>query len=277
MRVIGGNTSTYLLVNGIATSAPVRLGPGLDLLPVDKPPSPDLVFKNLERDFDTYVLGVFVPWVACQLRVSGQGRKDVAARAWNALWDVLLLGAVHNAPVACVLQSSADLRRFKSTSRISVIDYSFQGHQRATGTYDLTEQDVAWLEAHFSDAQLLLHDHKFQTAIHCLASYRWHSMPRARMALIWAGIESLFGVDSEIVFRVSLYVAKFLAPNDPLEQKVLFDLTKRLYKSRSMAVHGGKMKGDPKVDVVDSAALLRRLVIRCTELAELPKPENLAL
>ena len=31
-----------------------------------------------------------------------------------------------------------------------------------------------------------------------MASYRWHSVPRVQLAVIWSGIESLFNVNTEV-------------------------------------------------------------------------------
>jgi hypothetical protein len=139
----------------------------------------------------------------------------------------------------------------------------------------LSDADCTWLEQNFCHSQRLLSEHGFQNAVHCLATYHWHTLPRARLALLWAGIEGLFAVDSEIVFRVSLYSAKFLAPDDPSQQKQIFSDVKRLYGVRSKAVHGGKLKGDPHDSVVESVALLGRLVRACIEQQRLPVPEQL--
>ena len=62
-------------------------------------------------------------------------------------------------------------------------------------------------------AKALLDDDGYSNAVHCLSSYRWHSMPRAQLALLWSGIEGLFRVDHELSFRLSLYAAKFLCPS----------------------------------------------------------------
>jgi hypothetical protein len=55
----------------------------------------------------------------------------------------------------------------------------------------------------------LLNEAAFQNAVHCLATYRWHSTAAPQLAIIWSGIEGLFGVDTEPSFRVSLYCARF--------------------------------------------------------------------
>ena len=275
MPVVGGPKHTYLLVQGVQIDRPIHLAPGIDLSPVVSPPGPDLVLPNIKEPLDLHIVSLFLPWIESQLCVKGRGSKDVAVRAWNATWDVLLLGALFHCPTSCVLQSSAAIENFTLRSRISVMNHFLQGYSRREGRR-LSEDQAIWLEQHFRHAQDLLRQHSFQTAVHCLATYRWHTIPRARFSLLWAGIESLFSVDSEIVFRVSLYVAKFLAPTDSPRQRQFFEQVKRLYKTRSQAVHGARIKGDAHAQVEETAELLRVLLTNCVEQRSLPILATLA-
>ena len=273
-RVFGGRRTTYLLLSGVRPIRSVRLTSGIELLPVRSIPSPNEVLFRVEG-IDIHFVALFVPWVEAQLRVSGIGSEDVATRAWNALWDALLLSAIYNVPTTCTLQSTSPIDRLGKSSKINVIHHHFYDHPAREDAYEIGEEESLWLEANFSTAQELLVDHKFQTAVHCLATYRWHSLPRAQMSLLWAGIESLFAVDSEIVFRISLYVAKFLSPNDQSKQKSIFESVRELYKYRSQAVHGGKMKGNPRDSVIKSSELLSQLVRTCIERNALPDAKSL--
>jgi hypothetical protein len=272
-KVIGGRRTTYLLLSGIAVPRVVRLAPGVDLLPWGKKVGPRPLLTGLDL-LDQHFAMLQLPWIECQLRIVGKGRADVATRAWNSLWDVLLLSAIFRVPVNCGLQSTAELAHFSENSRLSVIDYRTLTIPRDDAR-PLSEAECVWLEANFGKAQLLLNQHGMQNAVHCLATYHWHSLPRAQLALLWAGIEGLFGVDSEIVFRVSLYTAKFLAPDNTLVQRKIFSDVKRLYNVRSKAVHGGRLKGDPSDSVAESVELLRQLIVACIEGNRLPSLDQL--
>ena len=94
-------------------------------------------------------------------------------------------------------------------------------------------------------------------------------MPRIQLAVLWAGIESLFSASSEIKFRISLYIARFLG-RDQAEQRILFNSVKKLYDLRSAAVHGSKVKNDSAIAVAESASLLWQLVRHCAEVRALP-------
>ena len=115
----------------------------------------------------------------------------------------------------------------------------------------------------------LLKNDKFRNAIHCLASYKWHPLPRAQLAILWAGIEGLFDTESEITFRLSLYISNFLL-SDKNEKEEKFIQIKKLYNYRSAAVHGSRIKENQKNVVNDSAFLLREIVIKCIDDNTLP-------
>lgn len=274
-KVIGGRTTTYLLLSGITVPRVVSLAPGVDLLPWGTKVGPRPLLTGLDL-LDKHFAMLQLPWIECQLRITGRGRADVATRAWNALWDVLLLSATFGTPINCGLQSTAELAHFSDNSRLSVIEYRTFTPPREE-TRPLSEAECLWLEANFGKAQFLLTQHGMQNAVHCLATYHWHSLPRAQLALLWAGIEGLFGVDSEIVFRVSLYTAKFLAPDNKLAQQKIFSEVKQLYSVRSKAVHGGPLKGDPRDSVAKSVDLLRQLIVACIEGNRLPPVDQLVL
>lgn len=139
----------------------------------------------------------------------------------------------------------------------------------------LSIEDEEWIQKHYKKAMDLLNNLSFMNAVHCLSTYSWHSLPRIQLAIIWSGIESLFNVNTEVSFRISLYIANFLHPNNRLKAKETFTRVKQLYNSRSASVHGNKMKGDISELVQESAILLSEIIRRCAEMNSLPDIENL--
>lgn len=136
---------------------------------------------------------------------------------WNAQWDCLLLSALFDRDVLWSLQSDKPADEIGPGISVNVTNSHLSG-LNAPPAYELTSDDEQWLQMYADAARKLLGDLGFQTAVHSLASFHWHPHPRTRLALIWSGIEALFGIDSEVVFRVSLYTAKFLAPDDESER-----------------------------------------------------------
>ncbi|MEE4305221.1 hypothetical protein V2J60_00205 [Pseudomonas alliivorans] len=276
MRVQASGTETFLYLNGIVSDKKIRLADGLVLEPTRTDCSADLFLALGKSDIDISVISLFLPLVRSQLKVRGRNGKETAMRAWNAVWDVLLLGAVTGREVMCNLQSDVPATELTPMSRLAVTNYHLRGLTLQKQT-PVTEDDIVWIEQYFANARTLMDNDSFENAVHCLASYRWHSMPRARLAILWSGIEGLFGIDSEIVFRMSLYAAKFLEPESAEKQRNMFSRVKNLYKLRSKAVHGGRIKGDPALGVNESADLLRLLIRKCAEVKALPDSEHLVL
>ncbi|MDT0358133.1 HEPN domain-containing protein [Herbaspirillum huttiense F1] len=223
---------------------------------------------------DKALISLFLPFVESQLQIFGEPGRDIAVRSWNAVWDILLLGAIADADAMSNFQSGFPIQSLVRGVDLSVTNYELRGFNRGINRI-LSTDDITWLRQFFPIARNLLDHDRFRNAVHCLSTYHWHSLPRARLALIWAGIEGLFGVDSEVVFRISLYVARFLEPFDKDRQEQMFKHVKSLYKFRSKAVHGGDLKGDIQKGVQDAARLLRTLIRQCSEGNQLPDCEVL--
>jgi hypothetical protein len=268
------STCSYLYLNGIAVDRETPLSDNVTLLPAKADCDADLFLGLGKSDVDISVISLFLPHVGAQLRITGLDAKEVGIRSWNSIWDGLVIGAIADAEVMANLQSDVPAEQLRPDSHVLVTNYHLRGFGRGA-VVQLTERDRAWIESNFTAAISMLEQERFRNAIHCLSTYKWHSLPRARLALIWAGIEGLFGVDSELVFRISLHMSKFLVDGDKVEQATTFKRVKDLYKLRSKAVHGGEIKGDPNEAVTNSCQLLRELVRKCAESQALPNPDQL--
>lgn len=275
MPIIARGNETYLLLTGISVINRVQLGSQIELLPAVCQVSPEQLAGIMKNNFEYAISLLVVPLIRSQLHLTADTPKDLAMLGWNAQWDCLLLSALFDRDVLWNLQSDKPADEIGPGISVNVTNSHLSG-LNALPAYELTSDDEQWLQMYAGRARKLLEDPGFQTAVHSLASFHWHPHPRTRLALIWSGIEALFGIDSEVVFRVSLYTAKFLAPDDTSERVKIFADVKRLYKQRSAAVHGSKMKGDLQLAVQESAALLRRLIRRCVENKELPPVKTLA-
>lgn len=276
MQIIGKGNTTYILLSGIEPPSEVSLGDNVLLLPAD---TSHLDFKTAlaacKRPDDIAVVAAFIPRITAQFKIHAPTSKLLATAAWNASWDALLLSAIFNTEIGFNLQSDAEASCISAQTHLHATNLHFHGIIQAR-PYKLNESEIEWLGVHFEEARQLLENEKFQTAVHCSASYRWHSMPRIKMAVLWAGIEGMFGASSEIRFRISLYISRFLHPGNVDERRATFDAVKKLYNSRSSAVHGSKVKGDLAQAVDESAELLRKLVRKCIESRAMPNEEDLA-
>jgi len=274
MRIFGYGQETFLYLNGIGVSRAIRLGEHIELLPASCSPKPDDIISVSKSEVDIGVTSLFLRQVSSQFRITAEDPKALATVAWNSLWDALLLSAIHDCEAICNFQCDRPAEEFSAECRFEITNYHLRGF--TDSVYEISDEEASWIENNFHTARTLLDKTEFQNAVHCLATYRWHAHPRARLALLWSGIEGLFNIESELVFRLSLYVARFLEPDNEDKMKTTFSSVKRLYKQRSAAVHGSRIKGEAGKAVEDSVQLLKTLLKRCIVAGDLPCVEALA-
>lgn len=273
MGIVGSGTETYLYINGIVTKHELQLADNIVLLPVEKALPLNTISSLLKRDVDFAIAVLCAQSIASQLKITANDAESLAITAWNSQWDCILLGALFNCDAMCNIQCDKNIEEIDVTAHMNITNYAL--HALFSEPYYLTENDEKWITKNYSRARALLDNNTYRTAVHSLATYHWHTMPRVRLAIIWSGIEALFDVSTELSFRISLYAANFLSDNDNLSAKELFSRIKKLYSARSAAVHGGKIKGEENELVEQSAELLNQLIRKCAQKNALPDIETL--
>lgn len=272
MGIIGIGNECYLYVNGICTSKPIWLHDTVCLCPAKPAIKWQEVMQLFENDIDFSIAVLCNPTIASQLHVIGDNANHLLANAWNTQWDCILLGALFNHNVMCNLQSNQPIEQIANAEYVHITNYELRA--LLTEVYHISEKDEIWLKNHYKTAYKLLEKENFQTGVHAMASYRWHSLPRVQLAVIWSGIESLFNVNTEVSFRISLYIANFLGETE-VQMQQIFKQVRKMYSLRSSAVHGNKTKDNLNSAVIESANLLNQILRRCTELNKLPDIDNL--
>lgn len=266
---------TFLYLSGLTLEGTIDLAEGVQLQPAAMPPSLDVSALRQPSMDELAIATLCLPRVRSQLHVTGASPMEVAIRGWNALWDVVLLAALLRTEAMCNLHGTCAASDLRDGSELSVSNthlYGFKSEPKA-----VAPADTEWLAAHYASARVLIDHTVFQDATAALWSYRWHLRPRAQLAVLWSGIEGLFEIDSEVTFRVSLGIARFLEPDDRERRVELFDRVKKLYRHRSRAVHGGHMKPEANAAVEPSAALLQSLLRRCAEQGSVPDEKALVV
>lgn len=126
--------------------------------------------------------------------------------------------------------------------------------------------DVKWITNNFETANhLASKDNNFRFALETINSWRYAKDLKSAIAIIWAAIESIIGVSSEIVFRISLNISSLLETRGESRLKK-FNEIKKIYGLRSKVVHGSELKSS-QVDVAieGSFAILADLLIYMIE------------
>lgn len=129
---------------------------------------------------------------------------------------------------------------------------------------EIAEFDATWIGANFDIFnELAYRSDSFRMALEASVDWRYAKEPRSAISRIWGGIESLFGVNSELVFRISLYSATLLEERGE-RRKERFNQVKKLYSMRSKVVHGEKISNaDILATLHESFFLLRDLILLC--------------
>lgn len=273
MGMVGIGNECYLYVNGISASKPIWLHDTVCLFPAKSAVKWNEIMSLFENDIDFSIAVLCNPTIASQLHVIGDDTEHLIANAWNSQWDCLLLGALLNCNVMCNLQSDRPIEKIAEAQYVHVTNYELRA--LLSTPYSISDADEEWIAKNYEAAYHLLEKDCYQTAVHAMASYRWHSVPRVQLAVIWSGIESLFNVNTEVSFRISLYIANFLG-KDEAEAKQIFKQVRKMYSLRSSAVHGNKTNASLENAVTESAVLLNRILKRCAETNNLPDVDNLA-
>lgn len=133
---------------------------------------------------------------------------------------------------------------------------------RDARTDTVSSADADWIAAHFQTFnRLASKSDAFRLALEAAMDWRYAKEPRLAIGRIWSGIEAVFGVTSELVYRISLLCASLLEERGPL-RKARFQAVRRVYGVRSKAVHGEPLAQEQLLAAMnESYRLLRELLL----------------
>ena len=195
------------------------------------------------------------------------GHLAVACSAYS--WDVIAGHSKRTAPefkvqlaseglAAAVHRSKRALPPFKG----QILDFHVKFLITRTSREDAVQEvDADWVRQHFDVANRLAAESvPFKFALEALFDWRFSPEPRSAVARLWSGIEAIFGIESELTYRIALLCANLL--EEPgRSRKERFQAVKKLYNLRSKVVHGADLPVEKLVAARDdSFALLCALL-----------------
>lgn len=198
-----------------------------------------------------------------------EGGKNLAAKAWNALWVFHLLSVACRSPCFSRYSSCDGEQPLFSAANPSPFVPPL------AGVHPATINELRWAKRYLSKFDELIRVTEFSAAMRCYGNA--HLLPEhdVRIMLLWAGIEGLLSVDAELSRRLALYAALMLN-GSPDEKEAYFKQVKQAYAVRSRAVHGSGLAQSKLADGYKSAArILIGLIARCVELGRVPSPSEL--
>jgi hypothetical protein len=147
-----------------------------------------------------------------------------------------------------------------------LLDYHLKIIRPKNPKIELSPADANWVAEHFEKFnRLAAESEAFRFSLEAAVDWRFSKDVRAAISRVWAGIESMLELKMETVYRLSTIVASLLASRGA-ERIQKFKATKKLYDTRSKAVHGGALKPEALADALeDSFSILSGLLLLCIE------------
>lgn len=265
-----GETTQFIYSIGLSPERPISFDDSTVFEPVNCLPNEDVVksmtFDKQETLYDFGIAAAYLWLVDAQVVVKDEDAKELAIRTWNALTSLYYLSGLSDADICPCIQCTTSAAELNEEGRMHALPTANCGLPKKR--IKLDAERCALLEKQVANGMSMINDKIFYRAAHALWSYKWISADTSQMAIIWSGIEALFGVQSELSFRLSYEASVFLDLGiDGFKQ------IKKLYTERSKAVHSRSPISSKAVS--ESAELLRSLIIKCSELKCLPSEEAL--
>jgi hypothetical protein len=290
----------YVLIAGLPRpNQPRPLAPGLILCPLTSPLSRfDLASASAVGFREWAALEPIAGACTCEIEAAKDSEVlpgyDTLNRAWLVSGLLVLRGFSRHLAVACssypwnrvaghqkrtspifyeqlqtegvhaaVYESHRDLSRFHG----NLLDFHPKLLiNRGSRNDGVNEADGAWIQANFNSFNHLASESdSFRLALEAAIDWRYSKEPRLAIARLWSGIEAIFGISSELGYRISILSASLLEPRGEL-RKARFNQVKKLYGLRSKAVHGEALSQEQLVSAMeDSYNLLRELLLYVNE------------
>ncbi|MEX0718391.1 MAG: hypothetical protein WD066_17480 [Planctomycetaceae bacterium] len=290
----GGNW--YVLLAGLPRPArALTLAPGVSLRPLEQSLSIfDLASAGAVGFRGWAVLEPVAPRCSSEIESAKDAAilpgYDTLNRAWLASTLLVLRGFTRHLCVACssyswnivaghqqrtshvfqqqLQEEGPDAAVYKSKRDLP----SFQGNlldfhltlltNKDARTGEVSVADAAWIHEHFDVFNnLAAQSQPFRFALEAAIDWRFAKDARSAVARLWSGIEAIFGITSELVYRLSLLSACLLAERGDT-RKGKFEEVKKLYGLRSKVVHGEQLTDEKVASALnDSYHLLAGLLL----------------
>jgi hypothetical protein len=286
----------YVLIAGLRRpAAALTLAPGISLRPLEEPLSVfDLASAGAVGFRGWAVLEPVAPGCCSEIESAKDAAilpgYDTLNRAWLASALLVLRGFTRHLSVACssyswnivaghqrrtsqvferqlqeegpqaaVYSSKRDLPRFQG----DLLDFHLTLlTNKDAQSGQVSAEDAAWIHEHFAVFnKLAAESQPFHFALESAIDGRFAKDARSAVARLWSGIEAIFGITSELVYRISLLSACLLAERGNA-RKAKFEEVKKLYGLRSKAVHGEQLTDEKVASALnDSYRLLSDLLL----------------
>lgn len=287
----GEGQDWYVLLTGVSgPDVPTRIADGLIIRRIEAPLTIfDLAAAGAAGFREWAVLEPIAPVARCEIETAADAQTkpgyDALNRAWLASALLVLRGHQRLTAPACSAYSWNRIAGHQTKSMGgSVLEGTSLSHQLPSfsgGLLDyhlkiisvgesredsVSANDAQWLRHHFETSnRLCWSSESFRFALEASVDWRYSRDLRTALARVWAGIEAVFGISSELVYRISILSAALLEQRGA-SRRERYKKVKILYRVRSKAVHGEMIKQDNLTEALEgSVAVLSELLLLSIE------------
>ena len=269
----------YFAILGLACDAnELTLAPLAKLQRVTEPPGEIELAAALENKLIFSAIGRYAHQIQYELAVNREHFGD-DQQAFNIAWWVIsalrirtlseiLIPAVADhswSTIAAVTNGSCHAQLLEDVPQA----------RRLSDPVRVEQIDLEWVGSNLDSFANLLEQPKFRLAVESLSTHHFSTSERMMAATLWAGIEALFEIQSELRFRLAVVIASVLEPRGEA-RRTLYQLVKKLYDTRSKAVHGSPLtKVKIEEHILEVRKILSRLLCRFVETGSVPTEEQL--
>jgi hypothetical protein len=218
--------------------------------------SKGLTYELFIKDIDDYKERIFdiAWWIISCIRIKSNVGFIVPFVS-NYSWSTIA-AAPNNSVKIRVIEDVPKADRYFLDSKVSV-------------------NDIGWVNNQFINFATLLSDTRFRIAVDSITTNHLQHNSRVSIALLWSGIEAIFGIQSELRFRLSAQIASLLEERGSSRYK-LYKKIKKLYDVRSKAVHGSAItEKEIQEHIIEVRELLSNLLDYFIEKKEVLSIEEL--
>jgi hypothetical protein len=265
----GANKLT-ILGHGLMIPERFELEAGIHVEPTCPQPNLEDAAQSCENfsDYAAVVTGAGIATFSLEV-FDAVDVASLLTKAWNSLWTFHLLSLACEAPCFPLYTISVGDKVVYSAANRNLVARPLP--KQAIVTVD----QLKWAKSHTAVFSELVACPEFNAAMRCYGNSHYLFDLDVRIMLIWAGIEGLLSVDSELSRRLALYAAIMLEGTSE-EKAAYLKEVKDAYGIRSRAVHGGKIgSGKLQQGYVAASRILARLLARCVEIGRVPTPAEL--
>lgn len=271
-RISATQDATKITINGhgIRVDARHEIAPGVFVTPA----SMDINGEELEARTASHLEYAAILFMGGQVNFAievndPRGGEVLAAKGWNALWLFGLLSLACRLPcISMFAFSNGKDAPYSLVARSPLIIPL--GSMRV-----LWDEEANWLRRYFSNYDSLISTPRFSAALRAHTNAHYLYDLDQRLMLIWAGIEGLLAVDSELRRRVAMYSGILL--DGTREEKIAqSNRARKAYDFRSKVVHGAPFDNSRlAAEHAFASGLLMGLLGKCVMLGRVPSAVEL--